>query len=336
MRSIWKGHIRFSLVTIPIRIYNAVDTQETIRFNQLHKEDNGQVGYEKKCKKCGKSLTGEEIVKGYEFEPEQYVIVTTDDFAKIKLQSTKVIEIEGFIDAAEVHPSLYEAPYLAGPDGVVATKTYALLSATLQASGKVGIGKVVLRDREEAVMIAAQDGGIMLYKLRQPTEVRKMDDVPQLERREVSKEELKLSMSLVESMASTLQEIDLTDRYRDALREMIEAKIAGREVVVAAEVEKPVVDIMAALKESIEATKAKKKPMERAKGEKKPAAAPAVEIAPKVEAEGGVRTARAKPCPFDAWSLEPAWLRRPSSPFAFLSDNPGWRRDSRMCARVAV
>src|SRR4026209_2386745 len=164
MRSIWKGHIRFSLVTIPIRIYSAVDSQETIRFNQLHKEDNGAVGYEKKCKKCSKALTNEEIVKGYEFEPEQHVIVTADDCAKIKLQSTKVIEIEGFIDASEVHPTLYEAPYLAGPDGPVAAKTYSLLSEALRASGKVGIGKVVLRDGEETVMISPQDGGTILYK----------------------------------------------------------------------------------------------------------------------------------------------------------------------------
>jgi DNA end-binding protein Ku len=269
MRSIWKGHIRFSLVTIPVRIYNAVDTEEAIRFNQLHKDDNGAVGYEKKCKKCGKTLTSEEIVKGYQFEPEQYVIVSSDDLAKIKLKSTKVIEIEGFIDSEEVHPSLYEAPYLAGPDGPVAAKTYSLMSEALKASGKVGIGKVVLRDREETVMIAPQDGGIILYKLRQPNEVRKMDNVPQIERKEVNKDELKLSVSLVESMASSLQEMDLTDRYRDALREMIEAKIAGREIVVSAEEEKPVVDIMTALKQSIEATKAKKKPMERAKGSKK-------------------------------------------------------------------
>src|ERR1043165_4996653 len=167
MRSIWKGHIRFSLVTIPIRIYNAVDTEETIRFNQLHKDDNGAVGYEKKCKKCGKSLTAEEIVKGYQFEPEQYVIVSTDDLAKIKLKSTKGIDIEGFIDAGEVSPSLYDAPYLAGPDGLVAAKTYTLLSEALKASGKVGIGKVVLRDREEIVMISALEGGLVLYKLRQ-------------------------------------------------------------------------------------------------------------------------------------------------------------------------
>lgn len=278
MRSIWKGHIRFSLVTIPIRIYNAVDTEETIRFQQLHKEDNGAVGYEKKCKKCGKMLTAEEIVKGYEFEPEQYVIVSSEDFAKIKLQSTKVIEIEGFIDASEVHPTLYDAPYLAGPDGAVAAKTYSLLSEALKASGKVGIGKVVLRDREEVVMIAPQDSGIILYKLRQPNEVRKMADVPQIEQKDVSKDELKLSISLVESMASTLKEMDLTDRYRGALREMIDAKISGREVVTAPEVETPVIDIMTALKQSIEATKSKKKPMERAKGEKKPAAAPAVEL----------------------------------------------------------
>jgi len=160
MRSIWKGHIQFSLVTIPIRIYNAVDTGETIRFNQLHKEDNGPVGYDKKCKKCGKTLTAEDIVKGYEFEPEQYVIVSAEDLAKIKLKSTRIIEIMAFIDASEIEPSLYESPYLAGPDGPVAAKTYSLLGQALKASGKVGVGKVVLRDREEIVTIAPQDGGL--------------------------------------------------------------------------------------------------------------------------------------------------------------------------------
>ncbi len=276
MRSIWKGHIRFSLVTIPIRIYNAVETEETIRFNQLHKEDNGPVGYEKKCKKCGKALTAEEIIKGYQFEPEQYVIVSPEDLEKIKLKSTKVIEIEGFIDASEVHPTLYDAPYFAGPDGLVAAKTYSLLTQALKTSGKVGVGKVVLRDREEVVMIAPLEAGLVLYKLRSPQELRKIETVPQLEQKEVNKDELKLSISLVESMASTLEEMDLTDRYRDALREMIEAKIAGKEVVSVPEEEKPVVDIMTALKQSIERTKAQKKPMEKAKGEKKPA----VEVEP--------------------------------------------------------
>lgn len=281
MRSIWKGFIRFSLVTIPIRIYNAVNSEESIRFNQLHKEDNGAVGYEKKCKKCGKTLTSEEICKGYQVEPDQYVIVTAEDLEKIKLKSTKVIDIEGFIDSNEVVPSLYEAPYFAGPDGAVAGKAYSLLSEALKASGKVGIGKVVLRDREETVMISALDGGLVLYKLRNPEELRKMEDVPQIERKEINKDELKLSISLVETMAAELKEIDLTDRYKDALRELIEAKIAGREVIVSQEEAKPVVDIMTALKQSIEQTKAKKKPMERAKGEKK--AEVAVATAPPVK-----------------------------------------------------
>src|SRR5881409_1135541 len=270
MRSIWKGHIQFSLVTIPIRIYSAVDTEESIRFNQLHKDDNGAVGYEKKCKKCGKTLTTEEIVKGYQFEPEQFVIVSPEDLAKIKLKSTKVIEIAGFIDAGEVHPTLYESPYFAGPDGLVGAKTYSLLTQALKASGKVGVGKVVLRDREEVVMIAPLDAGLVLYKLRNPHELRKIDNVPQVEKKEVNKDELKLSISLVESMAYELKDLDLTDRYRDALREMIEAKIAGKQVISVPEEEKPVVDIMTALRQSIERTKAQKNLMEKAKGEKKP------------------------------------------------------------------
>jgi DNA end-binding protein Ku len=281
------------LVTIPIRIYNAVDTSETVRFNQLHKEDNGQVGYEKKCKKCGKSLSADEIVKGYEFEPEKYVIVSNEDFEKIKLESTKTIEIQGFIDAAEVHPTLYDAPYFAGPDGPIGTKGYSLLSAAMKATGKVGVGKVVLRDREEPVMIAAEESGILLYKLRQQAEVRKITDVPQVEPREIDKDELKLSVNLLESMGATLAELDLADRYRDALREMIEAKIGGREVVAAPEQESPVIDLMTALKQSIEATKAKKKPMERAKGGEKKSAAAAAAAAP-AASKAEAKAAKAK------------------------------------------
>lgn len=273
MRSIWKGHIQFSLVTIPVRIYNAVETGETIKFNQLHKEDNGAVGYDKKCKKCGKVLASEDIVKGYQFEPEQYVIVSNEDMEKIKLKSTKVIEIEGFIDASEIHPTLYESPYFAGPDGPVAAKTYSLLVQALQASRKVGIGKVVLRDREEVVLIAPMDGAVVLYKLRSPEELRKTSDVPQLEKIEANKDQLKLSISLVESMASKLEDMDLKDRYRDALREMIEAKIAGKQVVSAPEQEQPVMDITTALRQSIERTKAQKKPMVKAKGKQEQAEA---------------------------------------------------------------
>lgn len=272
MRAIWKGHIRFSLVTIPIRIYNAVDSEQKISFNQLHREDNGPVGYDKKCKKCNKVLSADEIVKGYQYEPEQYVIVQPDDLEKIKLKSTRIIEIEGFIDAAEVHPTLFESPYYAGPDGGVAAKTYALLAETLKQSGKVGIGKVVLRDREDVVMIAPHGPGLILHKLRHPKEVRKIDNVPQLEPIKINKDELKLALNLVESMTTEMKVLDMTDRYHDALRDMIEAKIAGKEVVTLAEEEKPIVDIMSALKQSIEQAKSHKKPMEKAKGEKQEAA----------------------------------------------------------------
>src|SRR5207237_6843060 len=109
----------------------------------------------------------------------------------------------------------------------------------LKASGKAGIGKVVLREREEAVMIGAQDGGLMLYKLRHPNQIRKMADVPQVEKKELNKDELKLSISLVESMSSSMKELDLNDHYSDALREMIEAKIAGKQVISAPEEARP-------------------------------------------------------------------------------------------------
>lgn len=273
MRAIWKGHIRFSLVTIPVLVYNAVDTARKISFNLLHREDHGPIGYDKRCKKCNTVIPSDDIVKGYKYEPEQYVIVEKEDLEKINLKSTKIIEIAGFIDAAEVNPALYDAPYYAGPDGPVAVKAYSLLAAALRETGKVGIGKVVLHDREDAVMIAPYENAVALYKLRPPKEIRSVGEVPNLDGKAVDKEGLKLARSLVESMTTSLDKIDLTDRYHDALREIIEAKIAGKEIVTVAEEEKPIVDIMTALKQSIERAKLQKKPMAKARGKKKAAAA---------------------------------------------------------------
>ncbi len=273
MRAIWKGHIRFSLVTIPISIYSAVDTDETISFHLLHRDDHGPVGYDKRCKKCGKVLSGDEIVKGYKYEPDRYVIVEKEDFDRINLKSTKIIEIEGFIDAKEVQPTLYDTPYYAGPDGPVAVQAYSLLAAALKETGKVGIGKVVLHDREDVVMIASHEDAVVLYKLRSPAEIRGVNEIPELERKSVDKEGLRLARSLVDSMTTTIDRIDLTDRYHDALRAMIGAKIAGREIVTVEEEEKPAVDIMTALRQSIEQAKLQKKPMEKARGKKRAAAA---------------------------------------------------------------
>ncbi|MTI19940.1 Ku protein, partial [Fulvivirga sp. RKSG066] len=265
-----KGHIRFSLVTIPIRIYNAIDSTQSIRFNQLSKETKNPVGYDKVDKVTGEKLKNEEIVKGYQYEPGQYVIIEQEDFEKIKLKSTKVIEIEGFVDADEIHPTLYDAPYFIGPDGDVAAKTYALLMHTLKESGKTGVGKVVLRDKENVVLLTPNDGGLMLYKLRNPDEVRSMKDVPKIDEVDTAdKEQLKMAKTLVDTMAKKFEDIDTTDHYKEALREMIDAKIEGKEVVTVSEEEPEVVDIMTALKESIDQAKSKKKPMKKATGKKK-------------------------------------------------------------------
>jgi len=269
MRAIWKGHIRFSLVTIPIRVYGAIETAQNISFNQLHKDCNGMIGYQKKCKKCGDTLTKEEIIKGYQYEPEQFVIVEQGDFEKLKLKSTKAIDIEGFVDAEEVHSSLFDTPYFVGPDGEVASKPYSLLCNTLKKTGKMGIGRVVLRDREDVVLIAPEKNGIMFYKLRYPDEIRDITKIPDINDADPSEEELKLAETLVASMNKKLNEIELKDRYGDALREVINAKIEGREIVTLEEEEKEVVDIMTALKASIEQAKTEKKPMKKATGKKK-------------------------------------------------------------------
>lgn len=201
MRAIWRGHIQFSLVTIPIRIYNAIDTAQKIQFNLLSKETNNPVKYEKRDKVTGDVLRQEDIVKGFQYEPGQFVIVDPDDFAKVKLKSTKLIEIEGFVDAKEVHHSLFDAPCFAGSDRDVADKTCALLSEALKKSGKVGVGKVVLRDRESMVLLTPHESGILIYKLRYPKEVRSIVNVPNVTPDiEADPDRLKMADTLIDSL----------------------------------------------------------------------------------------------------------------------------------------
>ena len=266
MKAIWKGHVRFSLVTIPIRIYNAVDSEQTIRFNQLHKEDHGPIGYQKICKKCGKIVPADQIVKGFEYEPEQFAIVEKKDLEEIKLKSTRMIDIEGFVRAKDVDPILLDVPYYAGPDGPVALKAFLLLAATLKETGQMGVGKVVLRDREEIVMLGGRENGIILYKLRAPNEVREISQVPELVSQPVDKKQLDLAKNLVESMVASLTALDLTDKYNDALRAIIDSKISGKQTVTVEEEENkaPVLDIMTALRQSIDQAKSERKPMEKA------------------------------------------------------------------------
>jgi len=264
MRAIWKGHIRFSLVTIPVRIYTAIDAAKTISFNQLNKETNSPIKYEKRDKSTGELVSAENIVKGYQYEPGQYVIIDPEDIEKVKIRSTKIIEIEAFVDASEVHPTLYDTPYFAGPDGEIAIKAYALLCETLKETGKLGVGKVVIRDRESPVLLSPQENGLVLYKLRYPDDVRDVNSIPDLSSEEVDENQLKLSRTLVESMSKSLKDVEFNDKYRDALKEMIQAKIEGKEIITVAEEERPTIDIMTALKASIEQAKDEKKPMKPA------------------------------------------------------------------------
>ena len=279
MRSIWKGHIRFLLVAIPVRVYNAIETSEKIHLNQLHKDDYGPIGYDKRCKKCNQVVLNEDIIKGYQYSKDQYAILEPDDIAKIKLKTTKVIDIVGFVDSSEIPATLYDSPYYAGPDGEVGAKTYALLREVLKQTGKVGLGKVVLRDREDFVAIAPQGDGLVVFKLRYPKEVRKINEVPQIPEVKIDEKELKLAHTLVDQMVTSMSEIEMKDNYSDALREIIEAKIEGKEVAAFVEEEAPTVDIMTALKESIK--QAQRKPMVKATGKAKQEEAEEEEAKPK-------------------------------------------------------
>jgi DNA end-binding protein Ku len=172
------------------------------------------------------------------------VIIEQADLDKVKLKSEKVIEIEGFVNTSEVHPTLFEAPYFIGPDGDLAAKTYGLLKEVLKESGKVGVGKVVLRDRETPVLLTTHEGGILMYRLRYPNEVKNIGEVPQLIDVKTDKEQLKLAKTLVDSMSTTFAKIEMKDHYYDALKAIIDAKIEGKEVVMVVEEEPKVIDIM--------------------------------------------------------------------------------------------
>jgi DNA end-binding protein Ku len=271
MRSIWKGHIRFLLVAIPVRIYNALETSEKIQFNQLHREDYGPIGYDKRCKKCGQVVTNDQITKGYQYESDRYAIVEPEDIAKIKIKTTKAVDIIGFVDANEIPTTFFDSPYYAGPDGPVAEKPYALLREVMRQTGKIGIGKVVLRDREDLIALFPHEKGLVLQKLHYPHELRSIENVPEIDGvQKLDKNELKLATTLVEQMATSLAEIDTVDNYHEALKKLIDSKIKGKKTVEFEVEELPRLDIMSALKKSLQ--QSGRKPMVKAESttKKKP------------------------------------------------------------------
>ncbi len=179
MRSIWKGSITFSLVSIPIKVFNAIETSEKISFNQLHAGDClGPIGQKKQCKKCDLTVTNDEIVKGYQHEKEKYVLVAPEEIASITPESNEAIEIIGFIKPEEIPTTYFDASYFAAPNGPAAEKSYALLREVMNRTGRIGIAKVILREREDLIAISPNGDGLMIQKLHYRHEVRSAADVP--------------------------------------------------------------------------------------------------------------------------------------------------------------
>jgi DNA end-binding protein Ku len=254
LRSVWKGNITFLLVSVAIKVYTADESAQKISFNQLHGETcRGPVGHQQQCKKCNEVVDKEEIVKGYKHGDDQFVIISQEEIDAIKPESSKTIEILGFVDRSEIPNTFFDSPYLAVADGPASGKPYALLKAVMQQTGRVAIGKVILREREDLVSISATDEGLIIQTLRYPREVRTFAALPQAKDEPVSDEELELATALVERMQTTFTEIETTDHYYEALRAMLDNKIAGKQIE---KVEKPattgkVVDIMEALRASL-------------------------------------------------------------------------------------
>jgi DNA end-binding protein Ku len=267
-----------------VRIYNALETSEKIQFNQLHREDFGPIGYDKRCKKCDQIVTGDQITKGYQYEKDRFAIVEPEEIAKVKIKTNRAVDIVGFVDAKQIPTTFYDAPYFAGPDGPVAEKPYALLREVMKQTGKIGLGKVVLRDREDLVAVFPHENGLVLQKLHYPNEIRKMEDVPDLDSdAKLDKRELKMATTLVEQMATDISEIEMVDHYHEALQKLIESKIKGKKVVEYEEVEEiPRLDIMTALKKSLQ--KSARKPMVKAVSKTKKKAAPLTLVKTKVVA----------------------------------------------------
>jgi DNA end-binding protein Ku len=255
LRSVWHGTITFSLVSIGIKLYTAIESAQKIAFNQLHKGDClGQVGRKEQCKKCDEVIeTKDEIAKGYKHGDDQWVVVTPEEIESITPQSNKNIQVLGFVDRTEIPDTFFDAPYLVTPDSPASGKSYALFKAVMEQTNKVAIGKVILRDREDPVVISATPEGLIIQTLRYAREVRTFAALPQQNKTEVAEEELQLATTVVERMITSFAEIDLTDHYYVALRELLDKKIAGEEVKTVDKPAEPgkVVDIMAALRASL-------------------------------------------------------------------------------------
>jgi DNA end-binding protein Ku len=256
MRAIWKGAVSFGLVSIAVKLYSATEEKD-IRFHQVHRTDGGRIKYKRTCSIDGEEVSYDDIAKGYDIGGGETVILTDDDFADLPLTSSHAIEVLEFVPAEQVDPILYAKAYYLEPEST-ATKPYVLLRDALTGVERVAIVKVALRQREQLATLRVRDGVLVLNTMLWPDEVRTPDFNFLDEDISPRPQELAMAESLIDSMAAEFEPDAYTDNYREALQEVIDAKIEGREVV-APEVEEapaPAVDLMAALRASVERARA--------------------------------------------------------------------------------
>ncbi len=260
-RPTWKGYLKISLVNIPIKVFPATDSGATLSFNQLHGACQTRIQQKRWCPTCEREVPNTDIVKGFEFEKGRYVIVDEEDIEKVRVDSTRVINLEKFTDDTAIDPIYLERPYYLAPDGPVAREAFAVIREGMK--GKAGIGKVALYGREYLVKVQPRERGLVMYTLRHASEIRSMDSIDELSDMpdKVKPEEVKLAKQVMGTFEGTVDLQEYRDDYQVGLREIIDAKIEGREIV-AREVEAPpkVVNLMEALRKSLDTISSKKKP----------------------------------------------------------------------------
>lgn len=268
-RALWTGTISFGLVSVPVRMYSAIDESD-LRFHLVHEPDGGRIGYQKVCKAENAPVPDDEIVKAFEVEPDELVVLTDEDFAAAKAEGVKTIEISDFVPYEEIDPIYFERTYYLGPqDG--GEKVYALLREAMEETGLAAVGKYVLRDKQHLGCLRIREGVITLEQLFFHDEIRPAKEIAP-RRSKVPAAELKLATALIEQFKGTFEPQRYEDTYREALCRIIKAKQKGETItaVPAAEDEEPA-DLLAALKASVDAAKRSKSPKRRA-AHKKPAA----------------------------------------------------------------
>src|SRR5687767_15341826 len=267
-RPTWKGYIKVSLVNIPVKVYPATEASATISFNQLHAACQTKIQQKKWCPKCEIELTQADIVKGYQFEKNRWVVIEEEDIAKVKPESTKIINLVQFASDDEIDPMYVDNAYYLAPEGPMAADAYAVMRDGMQ--GKAGIGKVAIHGREYLVAVKPHKQGLVMYTLHHAAEIRTIDQIEELRevRGKANAAEMKLARQVIESIEGDLNLADYKDEYQEGLRKIIDAKIAGEEIVAQEEVAPPkVVDLMEALRKSLDQVSSGKKKTAKADAE---------------------------------------------------------------------